>query len=215
MKRKRTTSFWALSEKDKIKKMEPKIQKFFVQARLDLVQTFDKGTDRKLKEGFRGYLEGEDFLGKRYLTPEQTKGFNIDFILREDQKKPVFLAMEFKKIAKRQDREDIGENNWTKLANLRASLKVWVCFTNKEKKEADEYFRRATNRLRKFLKERGDIKDRKPGPGLGRFIALRVLAHERKYKPTGKVIAWKYSKELYKPRKVRRRKPSRDFFKSV
>ena len=214
MKKKRTTSFWDLSEIDKIKKIEPKIQRFFMQKTLGLEKIIETRGDSDLKDEFRGYLETKGSLGKKHISSKKVKGYDIDFILRQDEDKPIFLTMEFDKIKERSDAERFGERSWIKLADIRASLKVWVYLTDKPKNEADKEFKKLTKRMRVFLKERGDIKEDKSAEpkeviAAGRFIALRVLKPRgRKYIPIGQVIIPKYGKELYgRKRKVRRKNP--------
>lgn len=92
--------------------------------------------------------------------------------------------------------EDVGHKSWTKLADIRASIKVWVYLTAKKLDNAREDFKDATERLLKFLKNRGDIdKNHKARLGFGTFIALLVL-NNKKYKPRKKLIAWEYKKKL-------------------
>ena len=184
----------ANNKRKKIKEMEQKIEKLFALKSFDPQLIYKRG-DRFFKNKLRGYLETTRF-GKDCIASESIKGYQIDFILREDQYKAIFLALELDKITRMARGEDVGQKSWTKLADIRASIKVWIYLTAKKLDNAREDFKDSTDRLSKFLKNRGEIDgNRKARPGFGRFIALLVL-NNRKYKPRKKLIAWEHNKKL-------------------
>lgn len=184
----------ANSKRKKIKEMEQKVERLFTLKSFD-PQLIYKKSDRFFKNKLRGYLETTRFA-KNYVASEATKGYQIDFILREDQYKPIFLALELDKITRMTRGEDVGQKSWTKLADIRASIKVWIYLTAKKLDNAREDFKDTTERLLKFLKNRENIdKNHKARPGFGTFIALLVL-NNKKYKPRKKLIAWEDNKKL-------------------
>ncbi len=103
---------------------------------------------------------GKQWSIKTGVYTEKFTDFGIDFIGRKMNYGKIILAMEV-------DQGHRGQRSWTKLADIRAEIKMWVYITDKPTMQAERYFKLALDTINRFLKFRGEDQ-----ASFGKFAAV-------------------------------------------